>query len=459
MYKWLKPLVITCILVAAIVELSLPSLKVAKAATGATPPPLIAKSAILIDMTTGQILYAKNPYERLYPASITKIMTALLALKDGHLSDSIRASAYAVNQEPDKVYLVPGEVHSLKQMLYGLLIDSANDAAVAIAQHYGGSVQGFAAMMNKEAKQLGAVNTHFVNPNGLQNKNHYTCAYDMALIARKAMTYPEFKKIVDTKYYLWKGYEWTSDLANLNEMLWTYPGANGIKTGWTDQAEQTMVVSATQNGHTLLAVLMKVPLLGEIQTDATNLLNYGFSDFANTALLPAGTKITTATIAGHQTEFSLYQPLVADLPLHTAKQVAKLEVPYNLQTLKVQPGLETIAGTSNVAPLDSATPILKSVTIAPLAPGIKKGAVVGNTTIEFAHMQVSLPIQIDEAIPLPKPQQQKSAMLPLLMLALISLGVSLLTRLQEKKRRRNRIRSGYPRAADNKLPLPAPRNR
>nr|NNM90767.1 D-alanyl-D-alanine carboxypeptidase [Bacilli bacterium] len=223
-----------------------------------------ATSAVLMDETTGQILYAKNPLTRLYPASITKIMTAMIALEKGNLQDRIRTSNLAASQIPSKVYLIPGETHTLQQMLYGLMLVSGNDAAVAIAQHYGRTVAGFATMMNQKAKQLGAVHTHFVNPNGLQNPNHYSCAYDMALIGRAAMQNPILRKIVDTKYYAWHGIKWNSNLVNLNDLLWTYPGVNGVKTGWTDQAMQTIVFTAKKGNLSLLGVIMHDNGLDEV---------------------------------------------------------------------------------------------------------------------------------------------------------------------------------------------------
>ena len=450
MRKWIKTIGYVFVIPSTILLAMSTSVR---ADTGnTTPPTLLAQSAVLMDMTTGQIIYEKNPYEKLYPASITKIMTALLALKYGHLNDPIKASVNAVNQEPDKVYLVPGEVHSLQQMLYGLLIDSANDAAVAIAEHYGGSVKGFANMMNQEAKQLGAINTHFVNPNGLQNANHYTCAYDMALIARQAMQNPEFRKIVSTKFYLWKGKEWTSNLSNLNEMLWSYPGANGVKTGWTDQAEQTMVVTATRNGHTLLAVLMKVPLLGEMQTDATNLLNYGFSSFQESTILPTGTKVASLSLGGHHATLSLESPLTALMPVHQTKKTStSIAIPNTFTNVPVTQGLESIRDNRMPIPLVSPSPIVHSLIIAPIAYGVQKGAVIGSATIDFEHMKMTLPLQIDETIPVPVTPPNRLPELPALSLTLVCLGFSLIGRAGIKRTNKKKSRSSvmvYPRAMD-----------
>ncbi len=251
-------------------------------------PSIVAQSAVVMDMTTGTVVYAKNPQVPHYPASLTKIMTAILALKYGHLSDMLTTHVDATLVPPDKLYLVPGEKEPLRKLLYGLLLISANDAAVVIADHYGGSVAGFAKMMNQEAKSLGAVHTHFVNPNGLPNPYHVTTAYDLALISRHAMENPIFRQIVRTKYYQWKGEAWSSDLMNINNMLFTYPGDIGIKTGFTNAAHETLAVAATHGKETFLAILMDAPLLGQINQDGTNLLNYAFANYKTVTIVQNG---------------------------------------------------------------------------------------------------------------------------------------------------------------------------
>ncbi|UNO49844.1 D-alanyl-D-alanine carboxypeptidase family protein [Alicyclobacillus acidoterrestris] len=242
-------------------------------------PSIVSNVAVVMDMDTGAVVYAKNPLVSHYPASITKIMTALLALKYGKLSDELTASKDAVSQPPDKLYMVPGEKHSLQSLLYGMLLDSANDVAVEIAEHYGGTVKNFATMMNQEAKSLGATHTHFDNPNGLPDPKHQTTAYDMAVIARAAMQYPEFRKIVQTKYYNWQGDKWHAKLMNLNTMLFNYPGCIGLKTGFTSVAHETLVIAAKRGDTTFLAVLMDNPTESSIRQDATSLLNYAFSHY------------------------------------------------------------------------------------------------------------------------------------------------------------------------------------
>lgn len=243
------------------------------------PPALQSQGVFLMDLKSGQVLYARNEHQRFYPASITKIMTAILALEHSNLNDQVKVSRLATEQEGNRVYLVEGEVQSMENLLYGLMLNSGNDAAIAIAEHISGSVEAFSELMNQKAKELGAKDTHFVNPNGLHDPNHFTTPYDMTLIARYAMKNPKFREIVKTETRPWHGKEWESVLYNINPMLYNYEGANGVKTGYTDQAHQTMVVSARRGGRELIGTLMDATLKMTIREDATALLDYGFDHF------------------------------------------------------------------------------------------------------------------------------------------------------------------------------------
>ncbi|SIT03744.1 D-alanyl-D-alanine carboxypeptidase family protein [Alicyclobacillus vulcanalis] len=278
-------------------------------------PSILSQAAVVMDMDTGAVVYAKAPDALHYPASITKIMTALLALRLGHLNDVLTASADAVRQPPDKLYMRVGEKATLKDLLYGLLVDSANDAAVEIAERYGGSVSHFAEMMNQAARDLGATHTHFVNPSGLPDPHHVTTAYDMALIARAAMQIPEFRAMVDTRSFEWKGTAWQANLTNLNRMLFTYPGAIGVKTGFTSVAHETLVVAATRGGTTFLAVLMDCPTDAEIRDDATNLLNYAFAHYATQRILPEGHRAGVLTGKEGEDPVVTAEPVLATVPL------------------------------------------------------------------------------------------------------------------------------------------------
>ena len=192
-----------------------------------------AKSAILIDSSSGRVLYEHNSYEKLPMASTTKIMTGLLACESGKLNKTVKVSPFASGTEGSSLWLKIGENQTLKNLTYGLMLKSGNDAAVAIAEYLGGNVEAFALLMNKRAREIGAVNTNFKNPHGLDSDGHYTTAYDLALIAREAMKNKKFREIVSTKTYSipMQGEKWDRALKNHNKMLWRYEGCNGVKTG------------------------------------------------------------------------------------------------------------------------------------------------------------------------------------------------------------------------------------
>jgi len=244
-----------------------------------------APSGILIDFNTGQILYQKNAYQKMYPASTTKILTAIIAIERGNLNDIVTVPKEASPIDGSKIYLTPGEQLTLEQLLYAIMLESANDAAVSIAVHIGGSVENFAKLMNQKAKELGAKNSNFVNPNGLPNPNHYTTAYDLSQIARYAMQNPKFREIVSTVHYTippTNKFDKPRELYNSNRLIkatsYHYEGADGIKTGYTVVAKETLVASATRNGHRLITVVMGAEGRN-IWTDTITLLNYGFNNF------------------------------------------------------------------------------------------------------------------------------------------------------------------------------------
>ncbi|MDQ0188441.1 D-alanyl-D-alanine carboxypeptidase family protein [Alicyclobacillus cycloheptanicus] len=282
-------------------------------------PAIVSQAAVVMDMNTGTVVYAKNPLAPHYPASLTKILTAMIALQRGHLTDVLTTSAEAANQPPDKLYLVPGEVEPLEKLLYGMMLISANDVAVEIAQQYGGSVAGFAKLMNQEAQSLGAEHSHFVNPNGLPNPNHVTTAYDMAVITRAAMQIPMFRQIVDTRSYNWHGQAWSSHLTNINQMLFSYPGAIGVKTGFTSVAHETLAVAATHGRDTFLAVLLDAPTTTDIDHDATQLLDFAFSHYQTDTVIAKGTRVGTLpdAAAGSAIPVVTSEPVLATEPVGT----------------------------------------------------------------------------------------------------------------------------------------------
>ena len=217
-----------------------------------------AKAACILDRETGRVLYAYNERARLPMASTTKVMTALLAIEQGNLGDSVVCSENAFGVSGTSVYLQKGETLTLNEMLLGLMLASGNDAAVAIAEHIGGSHDGFVEMMNARAREIGAKDTHFANPHGLPDDSHYTTAYDLALIAREAMGNETFRSIVSTKRASipWEGRTYKRQLNNKNKLLSVYEGATGVKTGFTSKAGRCLVFGARREGMELIGVVL-----------------------------------------------------------------------------------------------------------------------------------------------------------------------------------------------------------
>ena len=246
-----------------------------------TSPKIIAHGAVLINLNTGKFFFQKNSHSEYAPASTTKVMTALLTLEKCKLDEKVTIGKNPPFEEGSKIYLMEGEVLTVKQLLYALLLPSANDAALALAEHISGSKQAFANLMNKRARKLGCRNTNFVNPNGLYDKNHFTSAYDLALIAAKAMKFSKFREIVSTLSYKLAATNkqpLIRYLHNENKLLFSkvykYSGADGIKTGYTIKSKHTYIGAATRKGITLAVVL----LYDEkgYYKEAASLFDYGF---------------------------------------------------------------------------------------------------------------------------------------------------------------------------------------
>ena len=252
-------------------------------------PAVESASAIVMEASTGTILYEKNSRDMHYPASITKIMTTLLALENGNLSDVVTFSDDAIDKtEGSGIFRDYGEQMTLEQCLYAVMLNSANECAYAVAEHVGGTIENFVNMMNTKAAELGCQNTHFNNPHGLHDDNHYTCAYDMALIAKAAWQNETFRIITGTPRYTIpptnKHVEQT-DLQNHNEMLYpfrtnkyVYDYCVGGKTGYTQMANSTLVTYAQKDGMTLICVVMDVKSPGQ-WNDTRALFDYCFDNF------------------------------------------------------------------------------------------------------------------------------------------------------------------------------------
>jgi len=262
----------------SILLFALTVLFVSGAAAADVPEPN-AKAAILIEQSSGRVLYENNAYEPLPMASTTKIMTALIVLdKIGDLDEQVLIDERSSGIEGSSMYLEKGEVLSVEDLLYGLLLKSGNDAAAALAIHVSGSVDAFVEQMNLYAINMGLNNTHFQNPHGLPSNGHYSCAADLAKMAAKAMDNETFRKIVSTPKYqvAWGGHEWDRVMTNKNKILTLIDGGNGIKTGYTKEAGRCLVAGAKQEDMQLIAVTLNCP---NDFLECANLLSWGFEEY------------------------------------------------------------------------------------------------------------------------------------------------------------------------------------
>jgi D-alanyl-D-alanine carboxypeptidase len=247
------------------------------------PLEIKSEAAVLTDSETGAILYSKNGNERLYPASLTKIATAIYAIENGNVDDIVTVSVRAVKEEGTRVYLVEGERVPLKKLIQGMMINSGNDAAVAIAEHIDGSVEQFADNMNKYlTEKIGVSDTHFSNPNGLYNENHYTTALDLALITNYAKKNPVFTEIFGTKELGWSGESWETKLLTHHRLLKgeiPVDGITGGKTGFVNESKHTLATTAENKNIMLTAIVLKADSSKASYNDTIKLIEYGFSSF------------------------------------------------------------------------------------------------------------------------------------------------------------------------------------
>ena len=248
------------------------------------------RAAALIEQSTGRVLFAENGEEELPMASTTKIMTALLAVESGRLQEEVEIDARMVGVEGSSIYLEAGEKLTVEELVYGLMLRSGNDAAVALALTLGGSTEDFAAQMNARAAELGLRHTHFVNPHGLPAEGHYTSALDLARLAAAAYREPVFRQVVSTQYKVipWLGHDYDRAMRNKNRLLGSYEGANGVKTGYTKAAGRCLVAAAERDGMQLIAVVLDAPDMWE---DACALLDYGFANYGMEEALPGLSEI------------------------------------------------------------------------------------------------------------------------------------------------------------------------
>lgn len=249
----------------------------------------------LMEVNSGRLLAEQNAHKRLPMASTTKIMTALLAIEHCSLDEMVTVPTEAHGVEGSSMYLNDGEELLLSDLLYGLMLTSGNDAAVAIACHVAGSVEAFAELMNERARELGCTDTNFVTPNGLPNDMHYTTAYDLCRIAAKALQNETFRQIVGTTYHRTESGDVTRTLKNKNKTLWQYEGGSGVKTGYTKAAGRCLAFSAERDGTMLVGVVLNCP---DMWNDAFDLLDYGFETYGTQKLVEAGACVAYAGIEG-----------------------------------------------------------------------------------------------------------------------------------------------------------------
>ncbi len=258
-----------------------------------------AENAIVLDAATGRVLYEKSADERGLIASTTKIMTALLVCEQCNVLDRMRIPKEAVGIEGSSLYLKEGEVLTIQELLYGLMLHSGNDAAVALAIYCGGTVEGFVELMNDKAHLLDLKDTHFENPNGLDSPGHYSTARDMAKLTAYAMKNPIFSKTVSTKTVNITN----RSLRNHNKLLWLVEGTDGVKTGFTKAAGRILVSSAVRQGRRLIVVTMNDP---NDWKDHTQLLNAGFEDYSVRRIVNEGDCLGYVdVIAGEREDVSL----------------------------------------------------------------------------------------------------------------------------------------------------------
>jgi D-alanyl-D-alanine carboxypeptidase (penicillin-binding protein 5/6) len=247
-----------------------------KAPSADDPLGLAARGAIVVDAYTGDPLYEKNADTRFYPASTTKIMTGMLIIESGDLDSEVEIVSEDSAVGESSLSIRPGEKFTRRQMLYGLMLKSANDVAHALGRDNAGTAQAFAERMNQRARELGCTDTHFVNAHGLHHANHYTTPRDLALITRAAMNQPLFRQIVATRTSSWSSLRGTFALSNHNRLLEKLTGCIGVKTGYTIPAQQVLASAAQRDGKEAIAVVMHTDKPG-IWEDSTKLLEYALS--------------------------------------------------------------------------------------------------------------------------------------------------------------------------------------
>lgn len=306
---------------------------------------LYSEAGILIDSKTGKVLYGKNENVKMFPASTTKILTAIITIENCNLSDKVTASREAIISIPpgySNAEIQPNDTISVQDLLNVFLIHSANEAGYILAEHISGSIENFSNLMNEKAKEIGCTNTHFTNPSGIHNENHYSTAYDMSLIAQYCMKNETFRKIVSTPYITFSPSEGkqlkfynTNDLI-INTSKYYYKYAIGIKTGYTSQAKNCLISASSKDGLELIAVILGAAHSEEVSStryvDTINLFNYGFDNYKSTEILARDSVIKNVDVENATKD-------TKDLSL-LAKDTISVLVPKNINIDTLEPSIE-----------------------------------------------------------------------------------------------------------------------
>jgi D-alanyl-D-alanine carboxypeptidase (penicillin-binding protein 5/6) len=284
-----------------------------------------------MDASSGRVLYEKNAHEHLPPASVTKIMTALLLVEKRDLNRVVTISQNAADTPESSIWLEAGEKLTREQLLYACMLNSANDAAEALAESVAGSEKNFVKLMNQRARELGMKDTHFCNPHGLQTSGHYTSAYDLALLSREALNHKVFRQVVSTKNIKipWAGNDYDRLLINQNRLLYRYDGTIGIKTGYTKQAGNCVVGAAQKGSLVLIAVALNSP---SVYQDLEQMLDYGFANYSKETIKPGKQLTAKVQVANGQDKTVQARPKT-DLNI-AVKAKEKSQISYKLYPKK-----------------------------------------------------------------------------------------------------------------------------
>lgn len=346
-------------------------------------PEITAEAAIIIEASTGRVVWEKNADKRMYPASMTKMMTGILALEQLNMRSAVTMSPEAAYTESSPLGILPGEKIRADELLTGMLMESDNGAAVALGEAMAGSVSAFAGIMNSKAEKLGMKDTHFANPNGLTNANHYSTARDMAKLARYAMKNQQFRDIVCQKESIIR---WESPQAkfhkaeNTNELLGEYAGMTGIKTGWTNAAGGCLAAGAKRHGVELIVIVMKTPTPKDRFKDAEKLLNYGFEHVKMVKAVSKDRVQRKVWVAnGVQAAAQLYPAQDVEYPLINGEDKSKYALRYDVPRIVSAP-LQAGAQTGRIEVLYDGQ-VVKEVPL--LAEGVNSGFSMGSWLVSI----------------------------------------------------------------------------